>query len=295
MVFQSYALWPHMTVAKNVGYGLRLRHVNRQDIASRVAEMLELVGLSHQAGSYPATISGGEQQRVALARALILEPKVLLLDEPLSNLDAQLRLRVREEIREIQQRLGITTVFVTHDQDEAMSIADRVAVMSDGCIEQLAEPQVLYRYPQTTTVAEFIGTMSFFKAKLRGQAVILGDGTSVPVDSPINWSTDTEADVAVRPEDVTLGSGKDLRPGAADGYIARRIPRGHFTECVVTVGRQEIRTFIPGDRQLDSQVSVCFSRVLVYHEGKLVSPPSNAGSLEGSVADLARPDTVRQT
>ena len=284
MVFQSYALWPHMTVAKNVGYGLRLRHVNRRNVATRVADILELVGLSHQAGSYPANISGGEQQRVALARALILEPKVLLLDEPLSNLDAQLRLRVREEIREIQRRLGITTVFVTHDQDEALSIADRVAVMSNGCIEQLADPQVLYRYPQTRSVAEFIGTMSFFKATRRGQGIVMGDGTPVPVDSPIIWSADAEADVGVRPEDVTLGPREGQRAGAADGHISRRIPRGHFTECVVTVGQQEVRTFIPGDRYLESEVSVRLSRVLVYDDDKLVTPPSSSGSLDGSIA-----------
>jgi putative spermidine/putrescine transport system ATP-binding protein len=287
MVFQSYALWPHMTVAKNVGYGLRLRRVPRPQIAARVAEMLELVGLAHHAGSYPATISGGEQQRVALARALIIEPAVLLLDEPLSNLDAQLRLRVREEIREIQQRLGITTVFVTHDQDEAMSIADRVAVMSEGRIEQLAEPELLYRYPQTRTVAEFIGTMSFFRATRRDQAVVLGDGTSVPVESRISWSAGSEADVAVRPEDVVIGPLTDRRDDSAAGRIARRIPRGHFTECVVQVGGQELRTFVPADRLLEHEVSVRLARVLVYQDGHLVAgadapgPDHAAASLAG--------------
>ena len=141
MVFQNYALWPHMTVFKNVAFGLTLRKLPKREIRERVESVLELVGLTHHMDSYPARISGGEQQRVALARALVLEPKVLLLDEPLSNLDAKLRVRVREDIREIQQRIGITTVFVTHDQDEALSISDRIAVMSGGKVEQYADAQ----------------------------------------------------------------------------------------------------------------------------------------------------------
>ncbi|HSP71366.1 MAG TPA: ABC transporter ATP-binding protein, partial [Gaiellaceae bacterium] len=156
MVFQNYALWPHMTVFKNVAFGLRLRKLPKAEIKQRVERMLELVGLTHHMTSYPARISGGEQQRVALARALVLEPKVLLLDEPLSNLDAKLRVRVREDIREIQQRIGITTVFVTHDQDEALSISDRIAVMNEGNVEQYADARSLYREPGTTFVANFV-------------------------------------------------------------------------------------------------------------------------------------------
>ena len=141
MVFQNYALWPHMTVFKNVAFGLRLRKLPKREVNDRVMAVLKLVNLERAGDRHPTQLSGGEQQRVALARAIVLEPKLLLLDEPLSNLDAKLRVGVREEIREIQQRLGIAMVFVTHDQDEALSIADRVAVMSGGRIEQFAEPE----------------------------------------------------------------------------------------------------------------------------------------------------------
>src|SRR5690242_11774561 len=157
-----------MTVFKNVSFGLRLRKLPKAEIKQRVEQVLELVGLTHHVHSYPARISGGEQQRVALARALVLEPSVLLLDEPLSNLDAKLRVRVREDIREIQRKLGITTVFVTHDQDEALSVADRVAVMNRGRVEQYATPAEVYARPATPFVAEFVGTMNLFDGHAAG-------------------------------------------------------------------------------------------------------------------------------
>jgi ABC-type Fe3+/spermidine/putrescine transport system ATPase subunit len=181
MVFQNYALWPHMTVFGNAAFGLRLRGLPKKEIRDRVNETLELVGLTHHADSRPAHISGGEQQRVALARALVLEPKVLLLDEPLSNLDAKLRVRVRDEIREIQQRVGITTVLVTHDQDEALSVADRIAVMNTGRIEQLDTPSGLYDAPSTRFVAGFVGTMNFLAGHAKDGRISTGDA-SVPCD-----------------------------------------------------------------------------------------------------------------
>ena len=180
MVFQNYALWPHMTVAGNVAYGLKIRRVARSEITRRVTEVLELVNLTHHRDSYPARISGGEQQRAALARALVLRPRVLLLDEPLSNLDAKLRVRVREDIRRIQQDLHITTVLVTHDQDEALSVADRVAVMNAGRIEQVSTPRELYRSPRTRFVAEFVGTMNLHPGRVVSGGVDLG-GSLVPV------------------------------------------------------------------------------------------------------------------
>ncbi len=184
MVFQNYALWPHMSVFDNVAYPLKLRKVPRSEIAVRVHEMLELVNLMHHEKSRPARISGGEQQRVALARALVQRPAVLLLDEPLSNLDAKLRVRVREDIREIQQRLGITTVVVTHDQDEALSISDRVAVMNDGRIEQYSSPVDLYRRPATRFVGGFVGSMNTFEAEVHDSdtgLVAVTDAVRVPV------------------------------------------------------------------------------------------------------------------
>ena len=182
MVFQNYALWPHMTVFKNVAFGLRLRKLSKDEVDERVAKVLELVGLTHHVHSYPARISGGEQQRVALARALVLEPKVLLLDEPLSNLDAKLRVRVREDIREIQQRIGITTVFVTHDQDEALSISDRIAVMSGGRVEQYGDARSLYREPETTFVASFVGAMNSYEATVVPGGLELPGNVIVPCD-----------------------------------------------------------------------------------------------------------------
>src|SRR5437762_9145707 len=155
MVFQRYALWPHMTVWDNVAFGLKVRRRRRDEINRRVEAVLELVGLPALGKRYPQQLSGGQQQRVALARALVLEPRILLLDEPLSNLDAQLRVYMRSELTAIQRRVGITTVFVTHDQEEAMSIADRIAVMNLGVLEQMAAPEEIYARPATLLVAAF--------------------------------------------------------------------------------------------------------------------------------------------
>jgi ABC-type Fe3+/spermidine/putrescine transport system ATPase subunit len=161
MVFQNYALWPHMTVRGNVTYGLRLRKLSAAEIARRLAAGLAKVNLTGLEERYPGQLSGGQQQRVALARALVLNPDILLLDEPLSNLDAKIRTQVRSEIRALQQDLGITTVYVTHDQEEALSLSDRVAVMRDGRVQQVATPKALYERPANRFVADFVGTNNF--------------------------------------------------------------------------------------------------------------------------------------
>ncbi len=168
MVFQSYSLFPNMTALDNVGFGLRMRKRRTADRNRRADELLDMVGLTDQTRKYPHQMSGGQQQRVALARALAIEPRVLLLDEPLSALDAKVRLQLREQIRALQQRLGITTLFVTHDQEEALSMADRVGVMKDGRLEQVAVPGQLYAEPATAFVAEFVGTMNRIPGQLRG-------------------------------------------------------------------------------------------------------------------------------
>lgn len=202
MVFQSYSLFPHLTAAENVSFGLRMRGAGRAERRRRAGELLDLVGLGPLAGRFPHQMSGGQQQRVALARALALRPRVLLLDEPLSALDAKVRLTLREEIRRVQQDLGITTVFVTHDQEEALSMADRVAVMRAGRLEQVAEPAELYARPATAFVAEFVGTMSRIPA-LRapgGMVEVLGRRLPVAGELP----ADGEVDVLVRPEAVHL-------------------------------------------------------------------------------------------
>lgn len=157
MVFQSYALWPHMTVAQNIGYGLRLRRKNRQEIATKVEEMLHFLGLEGLGARKVTDLSGGQRQRVALGRALAIEPGILLLDEPLSNLDAKIRLSMRHEIRAIQQRLGLTAIHVTHDREEAMVMADRIIIMKDGEIVQDGEPEFVYRHPKTPFIAAFLG------------------------------------------------------------------------------------------------------------------------------------------
>lgn len=157
MVFQNYALWPHLSVFSNIAYGLKVRKVHKEEIEDRVKKVLNLVNLAGLEGRFPTQLSGGQQQRVALARALVIEPKVLLLDEPLSNLDAKLRIRMREEIKELQERLGITTIYVTHDQEEAMVISDRIAIQNKGIVQQVGSPTEIYNKPESLFVATFIG------------------------------------------------------------------------------------------------------------------------------------------
>jgi putative spermidine/putrescine transport system ATP-binding protein len=205
MVFQAFSLFPNLTVADNVSFGLRVRKVAPGVRRNRAHELLELVGLSETANRYPHQISGGQQQRVALARALAIEPRVLLLDEPLSALDAQVRGQLRDEIRRVQQRLGITTLFVTHDQSEALSIADRVGVMRRGVLEQIASPDELYHRPATAFVAEFVGTMNRLRGKLVDAETVEVLGERRPVSTaPQTVVTGDHVDVLVRPEAVVV-------------------------------------------------------------------------------------------
>jgi putative spermidine/putrescine transport system ATP-binding protein len=259
MVFQNYALWPHMTVAGNIAFGLKIHKVARTEIASRVEAVLEMVGLTHHMHSRPARISGGEQQRVALARALVLEPSLLLLDEPLSNLDAKLRVRVREEIREIQRRSGITTIFVTHDQEEALAIADRIAVMKDGRIEQFDAPDTIYRQPATPYVARFVGTMNLFEATVLPDAVEIAPGLRVPLAGPAPQGRYL---VGVRPEDVELCAATE---STATGEVVRDVPLGHYRELSVRIGPVDIRVFgSAGDARDGDVVGLRFSRAVTF-------------------------------
>ncbi|MEW1772603.1 ABC transporter ATP-binding protein [Streptomyces sp. NPDC086777] len=223
MVFQSYSLFPHLNAVDNVAFGLRMRKVRTSERRSRAAELLELVGLGDKRERFPHQLSGGQQQRVALARALALRPRVLLLDEPLSALDAKVRLSLREEIRRLQQELGITTLFVTHDQEEALSIADRVAVMRAGRLEQCAEPAELYGRPATAFVAEFVGTMSRIPGTVEdGTVQVLGQ--RLPVDGQEPGAG--EVDVLVRPEAVRV---------RADGAGTATVVATAFLGAVVRV------------------------------------------------------------
>ncbi len=202
MVFQAYSLFPHMDVLRNTMFGLEMRKVPAEVAQSRALEALELVGLSDLAGRYPDALSGGQQQRVALARALVTSPKVLLLDEPLSALDAQVRVQLRVEIRRIQQELGITTIFVTHDQEEALAISDRIAVMNAGRIEQVGSPEELYLAPTSQFVAGFVGMSSLLPVTVR-DGVAHYAGLSLPV---IGDRADGDYEAFIRPEHVRLAN-----------------------------------------------------------------------------------------
>jgi ABC-type Fe3+/spermidine/putrescine transport system ATPase subunit len=213
MVFQNYALWPHMTVRANVAYGLKLRKLAAATVAERVAAGLRKVNLVGLELRYPGQLSGGQQQRVALARALVLNPDILLLDEPLSNLDAKIRVQVRAEIRKLQKDLGITTVYVTHDQEEALSLSDRVAVMRDGCVLQVASPKELYERPVGRFVADFVGTNNFLPGTCRELAAgrVAAEtaiGTVRASPGPRVGPGD-RCVLAVRPENIALGAGAE--------------------------------------------------------------------------------------
>ncbi|MCX6503101.1 MAG: ABC transporter ATP-binding protein [Microbacterium sp.] len=210
MVFQSYSLFPHLRVSENTAFGLRRRRVGAADAARRAADALALVGLDHLADRYPHQLSGGQQQRVALARALVTEPRVLLLDEPLSALDAKVRVQLRDEIRRIQLRLGITTVFVTHDQEEALAVSDRIAVMAEGRIEQIGTPEELYLRPATAQVAGFVGISSIVAADaVGGRARVWGQ--ELPLQGEV---ADGPVDLFVRPENVRIVDGAEGIPAS---------------------------------------------------------------------------------
>ena len=221
MVFQSYNLWPHMTIYENMAFGLKLRKTPKKEMDAQIAEMLALVKMSGSEKKYPTQLSGGQQQRVAIARALVLRPAVLLLDEPFSALDAKIRGQMREELKRIQREAGLTVIFVTHDQEEAMAISDRIAVMNQGAIEQLDSPTEIYDNPHSRFVAGFIGEMNF-----------LDEGGAV---------------LAVRPEDIALRSAS----GAGMARIESVMPLGHYTQIIlVRADGARLKVFIPKEQAL---------------------------------------------
>jgi putative spermidine/putrescine transport system ATP-binding protein len=233
MVFQAYSLFPHMTARQNVAFGLRLRRIASAKRDKRAVAMLELVGLSTQADRYPHQLSGGQQQRVALARALAIEPQVLLLDEPLSALDAKVRAQLRDEIRRIQLEVGTTTLFVTHDQEEALAIADRVGVMKDGRLEQLAPPTDVYSRPATSFVAEFVGLTNRLDGTVSGQTVTVR-GRDLPL---VDVSTPPGPAIAlVRPEAVTLASDSSGDSGPLVGTVIAVTFLGATSRVTVDLG-----------------------------------------------------------
>jgi iron(III) transport system ATP-binding protein len=216
IVFQSYALFPNLTVVKNVAYGLENRKISRREIDARVKELLQLVGLGDQGTKHPSQLSGGQQQRVALARAIATSPGLLLLDEPLSALDAKVRVHLRHEIRSLQQRLGLTTIMVTHDQEEALTMADRIVVMNHGVIEQVGPPIEIYRRPATAFVADFIGTMNFIPGVVEGPGRVRVGQVLLNCDMA-EEAAGVEVTVAIRPEDIVV---HDVRPDEENTFEA---------------------------------------------------------------------------
>jgi len=244
LVFQNYALFPHMTVHDNVAFGLHMHKVPVQEIARRVEEVLALVGMAELRGRYPRQLSGGQQQRVALARSLVLQPSVLLLDEPLSNLDARLREEMRIELRQLQQRLKITAVFVTHDQEEALAISDRIIVMRAGAVEQDGPPAELFNRPRTEFVARFMGSANVLAGTWRpGGALETKGGLTVRVDESRAGLPGTPGVVSVRPQNIRI-SGGDGFPGVVE-YLSYR---GSFWLCGVRLQSGEyLQVHVPSD------------------------------------------------
>jgi iron(III) transport system ATP-binding protein len=239
MVFQSYALWPHMSVRRNVAFGLEERRLPRAEIERRVSEVLDLVGLGPLAERRPSQLSGGQQQRVAVARTLAIRPKVLLLDEPLSNLDAKLRVQVRRELRDLQQRLKITTIFVTHDQEEANTICDRIAVLNDGVVQQVGTPMALYENPANLFVASFLGTANILHGEVvqsgAERAFLIAGGVALPI--PAGLDVGPGSKLVFRPQDAVIGAGAHQ---AVPGTIVHREFLGSSIRYGVQVGAAEV-------------------------------------------------------
>jgi len=217
IVFQSYALFPNLTVTQNVAYGLENRRASKPEVARRVQELLAMVGLPDQGGKYPAQLSGGQQQRVALARALATSPGLLLLDEPLSALDAKVREYLRHEVKQLQRRLGVTTVMVTHDQEEALTMADRIVVMNHGVIEQIGTPVEIYRRPASAFVADFIGVMNFVGGTVVGPGRVRLGRLELTCEAD-GIAPGTAVTIAIRPEDIRV---QDVQGGEENAFEAR--------------------------------------------------------------------------
>ncbi|MCX7779535.1 MAG: ABC transporter ATP-binding protein [Negativicutes bacterium] len=261
MVFQSYAVWPHMTVFDNVAYPLKIKGYSKNDIKSKTDKALELVHLDGYAARIPSQLSGGQQQRVALARALVSEPKLLLLDEPLSNLDAKLRESMRFEIKDLQKKLKITVIYVTHDQGEAMAMSDRIVVMNKGVIQQIGTPTDVYETPANRIIADFIGLVNFLPGEIKdGMATIPGLGLSLAApEVPAGAAT-----VAIRPENITIGRAG----GRLSGTLVHKFYLGDAVDWRVEAGGFILRVIDKGmehdDYRLGDTVSLDIKKYLVF-------------------------------
>ena len=246
MVFQNYAVWPHKTVFENVAFGLRVRRVPTGEIRSRVAKILDIVGLAGYERRLPNEISGGQQQRVALARSLVVEPAILLLDEPLSNLDAKLRERMRIELKQLQRRTGITFIYVTHDQSEALALSDDIAVLYQGELQQFGAPRDIYTRPRSRVVADFMGQVNFVPGRV---GKVVGDLVRVALDGGLQMTlprqdgleTEDRVELAVRPENIKLTRRRDGGDGRMIGKITDIVYLGSTIEYIVTAGDRPLR------------------------------------------------------
>jgi iron(III) transport system ATP-binding protein len=285
MVFQSYALFPHMSVFDNVAYGLKVKKLSNSDIKREVGEILDSMNLAHLSNRAPKQLSGGQQQRVALARAMVVRPKVLLFDEPLSNLDAKLRAQMRVEIRNIQQRLGITSIFVTHDQDEAMSLSDRIVVMRNAVVEQAGSPEEIYRRPSSVFVADFIGRSNFLAVSKVGKSKggvteIEVSGKKLQVAAHPKAAKSKSPTLLVRPESISVkrSSNSLLKRKAGEGVVKQVVFYGNHVEYLIENSNQVI-TAVVSDPIYDEIVPVGSMAKIEFDESRAWLLPSSGDLL----------------
>jgi len=266
MIFQSYAVWPHMTVAQNVAYGLKFKQLAKQEVAAKLSKVLGVVRLAELQDRYPAELSGGQQQRVALARALVVEPSILLMDEPLSNLDANLREEMRFEIRRLHEEFRITTVYVTHDQAEAMATADRIAVLNRGRLVQVGPPAEIFDRPKTRFVAEFVGKANILSGRVEADgALILSDGVKIRVADAGDLLPSQAASVCLRPHNIRLVAEQNAARELADqgynlfpGMVRRLIYFGDAVDYTVELASHgELRVVAPPSQRFEPGQSIC--------------------------------------
>jgi putative spermidine/putrescine transport system ATP-binding protein len=290
VVFQSYALFPNMTAAENIGYGLAVRKRPGAEVKRKVAELVELIQIGDAAQRYPHQLSGGQQQRVALARALAIEPPVLLLDEPLSALDAAVRLTLRLEIRRIQRSLGIATMYITHDQEEALSISDRVAVMRDGRVEQLGTPETIYTAPANEYVARFVGTSNRLPVRVRAEdgSGVEWQGRPVRVAPDARFGAGSQAVMVVRPERIHVSPAGNGADGTGwSGRIAERTFLGAVTRFTVRVGDELLLADVPGEATADVRLDLEDPVTITFEPGGGRLIPAGSGevaSVDGATA-----------
>lgn len=287
MVFQNYAIFPHMTVRENVEYGLKLRKEPKESMKKKVDEILNIVKISDYALRLPERLSGGQQQRVALARAIVIHPSVLLMDEPLSNLDAKLRIEMRGAIKDIQKQVGITTVYVTHDQEEALAVSDRIAVMQNGVIQQVGKPEDIYTRPSNIFVSTFIGHSNLFKAKIKseadGHSIYFNNGYSMKINNIENAKDGEDIIVSIRPEEFSINN---------EGMKAKIINRtflGKYTNYVLEFDKSIV---------IEGQSSIEFSQDLghadkIYNIGEIINLKPNPNKINIFTSDIINKNLIR--